>query len=318
MSETVFVLLTLLALPCTSLAPNRNIFIVRHGDKLSDCSYTNGTAKGKVFGNNPPLTAVGFVQAQLTAEFLAGHKVDLIISSPFARTQQTALPLALALGLPITLAYPLSEDRQQDGAYRVYNTALKDDGEVGLDDGTAFVGYQDTLRTLRTSVCNHMAKVAPSKTTATGAKKAKQKAKQSKRCETFNFDSLSHELWYPEGDDDFWERVSEGSSDVLDYIFNTSNTNIAMFTHATPAFSFSFGMSQASSSPESFLNVTSAIAPAGIFHFVLAPDRSLLSFEGPLNFAYEKSVLARNHTCTDPYKPDSVGKYWPPSKMKQN
>ena len=41
------------------------IFIIRHGDKLSDCSYSNGTSYAAAFGDNPPLTQTGWVQVSI-------------------------------------------------------------------------------------------------------------------------------------------------------------------------------------------------------------------------------------------------------------
>lgn len=55
------------------------------------------------------LTVAGLAQAERLAQFLAAHPIARIVSSPFARAQQSIEPLARLLGLPIELDARLRE-----------------------------------------------------------------------------------------------------------------------------------------------------------------------------------------------------------------
>ncbi len=56
--------------------------------------------------DNPPLTERGNRQAELTAKALSDRAVDQLLVSPLVRAQQTAAPIAAALGIePITLPW---------------------------------------------------------------------------------------------------------------------------------------------------------------------------------------------------------------------
>src|SRR4051794_36460674 len=74
------------------------LIFVRHGEP----AWSNdGMAV-----DNPPLTDRGNQQAELTAKALADRAVDQLLVSPLARAQQTAAPMADALGIePITLPW---------------------------------------------------------------------------------------------------------------------------------------------------------------------------------------------------------------------
>ena len=67
--------------------------------------------------HDPPLSAVGRRQAEATAAFLAGERIDHIVASPLARAQQTAQPLADRLDLPIETVDGLAEIDPFAGAY---------------------------------------------------------------------------------------------------------------------------------------------------------------------------------------------------------
>ena len=66
----------------------QRLFLVRH------CESTGQEASA-------PLTAVGQTQAIYLADHLETLGVDLLVSSPYARTQQSIAPLAQRLGLPV-------------------------------------------------------------------------------------------------------------------------------------------------------------------------------------------------------------------------
>lgn len=48
-----------------------------------------------------PLTEKGFAQARALVDLLAGHRIEVIVSSPAVRCVQTVEPLAAALGLEV-------------------------------------------------------------------------------------------------------------------------------------------------------------------------------------------------------------------------
>lgn len=58
-----------------------------------------------------PLTAEGLAQARALATFLAGHPVDLVVSSPYRRARETAAPFAAAAGVPVEIEPRLAERR---------------------------------------------------------------------------------------------------------------------------------------------------------------------------------------------------------------
>ena len=55
------------------------------------------------------LTETGRKQAQALAEFLSDYPIDMIVSSSYARAQQSIEPFAATVGLPIHLDYRLIE-----------------------------------------------------------------------------------------------------------------------------------------------------------------------------------------------------------------
>lgn len=56
-----------------------------------------------------PLTAVGHAQAVLLAEHLATAGIELLVSSPYTRAQQSIAPLAQRLSLPVETDARLAE-----------------------------------------------------------------------------------------------------------------------------------------------------------------------------------------------------------------
>jgi broad specificity phosphatase PhoE len=121
-------------------AAEQHVYIVRHGDKYSsypDCGSVgpDGGDPGEpcydpvIMGNNPPLTECGVRQAETTArwvqqELAAVGGVANIVSSPYTRCLQTALPLAKLQAAPrLHVEYLLSEDRQAEGPHAPYNAA---------------------------------------------------------------------------------------------------------------------------------------------------------------------------------------------------
>jgi len=75
----------------TTQAP-LTVFLVRHAEKMS--------------GDDPDLTAEGQVRANALADMLIDANIETIHSSDYARTRQTASPLAERLGLTVQLYDP--------------------------------------------------------------------------------------------------------------------------------------------------------------------------------------------------------------------
>jgi 2,3-bisphosphoglycerate-dependent phosphoglycerate mutase len=74
----------------------KRLFLVRH------CESTGQEALA-------PLTTVGQAQAVLLADHLETVGVDLLVSSPYTRAQQSVAPLARRLGLPVEIDTRLAE-----------------------------------------------------------------------------------------------------------------------------------------------------------------------------------------------------------------
>lgn len=77
--------------------------------------------------NNRPLTPCGITQAAHTTDWLLNRSltvgsIEHIVTSPFARTLQTALPLAKMLNKTLKVDYLLSEDKLSDGPFRAFNS----------------------------------------------------------------------------------------------------------------------------------------------------------------------------------------------------
>ena len=255
-----------------SRAP-QHIYIIRHGEKLVDCRYPNGNRKGPEFGNNSPLTARGYAQAQVVAEWLRDRDVRVVLTSPFARAQQTALATAEALGLPVRVDHRLSEERVTDGPYRLYSTRLRRAGVVGSDAGTPYVGHMEALRARR----------APAPFAAT-------------------------EIWVPEGDAEYYARIADVVADLAATDARARlRGNVAIFTHAMTAWSLCYGLTRPLwESAAAFHNRTAGMPPAGVFHVVLDVHGAPVHAEGPLDFA-TRQVPSE---CTRPHTPKTVRHFW--------
>jgi 2,3-bisphosphoglycerate-dependent phosphoglycerate mutase len=74
----------------------KRLFLVRH------CESTGQEASA-------PLTTIGQSQAVLLADHLETVEVELLVSSPYTRAQQSIAPLAQRLGLPVEIDPRLAE-----------------------------------------------------------------------------------------------------------------------------------------------------------------------------------------------------------------
>ena len=74
------------------------VYLSRHYEK----------AIGAEYAGNPPLTPLGESRAQALAELLDTMQFAAVLSTPFARTEQTAAPLAARLGMRVDTYSPSS------------------------------------------------------------------------------------------------------------------------------------------------------------------------------------------------------------------
>lgn len=81
-------LLILVILTGLTACSTSTVYIVRHAEKVSEADTSS-------------LTAEGFERAQDLAERLADERISLILTTPYRRTQQTAMPLAHEFNVPI-------------------------------------------------------------------------------------------------------------------------------------------------------------------------------------------------------------------------
>ena len=82
-------LLVLLGLFVSTAAAQSTIFIVRHAEKNENA------------GNDPDLSDAGRARAEALANALKDARITAIYATEFKRTQETAAPLAKALGLEV-------------------------------------------------------------------------------------------------------------------------------------------------------------------------------------------------------------------------
>jgi 2,3-bisphosphoglycerate-dependent phosphoglycerate mutase len=79
------------------------LILIRHG-------VTTWNLEKRFQGQmDTPLAPLGFEQAELTADALMGEPVSSIYTSDLLRAQQTALPIAEAMGLPLLAEISLRE-----------------------------------------------------------------------------------------------------------------------------------------------------------------------------------------------------------------
>jgi broad specificity phosphatase PhoE len=83
-------LLLVFAVCLSAAAAQSTIFIVRHAEKAESA------------GKDPDLSEAGRARAESLAKMLKDAKIAAIYATEFKRTQQTAAPLAKALGISVT------------------------------------------------------------------------------------------------------------------------------------------------------------------------------------------------------------------------
>jgi broad specificity phosphatase PhoE len=91
MTKRFLLSLLLLALSVSAVAAQSTIFIVRHAEKAQSSD------------NDPQLSEAGRARAESLPGTLKDAGITAIYATEFKRTQQTAAPLAKALGINITI-----------------------------------------------------------------------------------------------------------------------------------------------------------------------------------------------------------------------
>ena len=89
-----------------------SLLLVRHADALSRHDWAPDDRLR-------PLTEKGFSQSRALVDLLAGHRIEVIVSSPAVRCVQSVEPLAAALGLEIVEDAVLSEGMPLDPVRRL-------------------------------------------------------------------------------------------------------------------------------------------------------------------------------------------------------
>jgi broad specificity phosphatase PhoE len=97
LKQTIFALVLALA-AATPLAAQPTIFLVRHAERADSAPGMSPTMAA-----DPDLSAAGRVRADSLAAALKDADITAIYVTEFKRTQQTAAPLAKALGLTVKI-----------------------------------------------------------------------------------------------------------------------------------------------------------------------------------------------------------------------
>ncbi|MEU0879943.1 histidine phosphatase family protein [Lentzea sp. NPDC005914] len=102
------------------------LLLVRHGETASNIERKLDTAMP-----GPPLTELGQKQARELSDVLVGEDISAVYASIGLRAQQTALPTAERLGLPVQIL---------DGIHEIQVGSLE-----GRNDTEAYKTYLDTV-----------------------------------------------------------------------------------------------------------------------------------------------------------------------------
>ena len=96
-----FVLSLVFALFAVPAAAQQLVFVVRHAERADAVAGSSPTMAA-----DPDLSDAGRARAQSLAAALKDAKITAIFVTPFKRTQQTAEPLAKALGIDVVAIDP--------------------------------------------------------------------------------------------------------------------------------------------------------------------------------------------------------------------
>jgi broad specificity phosphatase PhoE len=116
--------------------------------------------------HDPPLNGTGLRQAEELGKHLSRERVDLVVSSPQMRAQNTAAPLAALLRLPIVTLKGLAEVDLHTDRYRSPQTIRKeypDRWDAFLKSPAGFFGWDE--ETFRLGVVSAVAETMKSEAT---------------------------------------------------------------------------------------------------------------------------------------------------------
>ena len=108
-------------------AASTTVILVRHAEKALEPA------------NDPPLTPAGEARAAALVDALGSAGVQVIYSTNWKRTQQTALPISLKLGIPVT-TFDVTPGAQGYGEMYAAELLAKHRGKVVL-----VVGHSNTV-----------------------------------------------------------------------------------------------------------------------------------------------------------------------------
>lgn len=95
MTRTILAAILLLASAAPAAAQS-TVFVVRHAERA------DGGTTNTMMGNDPDLSDAGRARAESLASALKDAGITAIFTTEYKRTQQTAAPLAKALGISVT------------------------------------------------------------------------------------------------------------------------------------------------------------------------------------------------------------------------
>ena len=90
------------------------LYLIRHGQSASN----QARVEGRLGEFDPPLTAIGEMQAERVGERMAAYGVDAIYASPLQRAYNTALPISKRTGIEVRVIDDLQEinEPMRDGS----------------------------------------------------------------------------------------------------------------------------------------------------------------------------------------------------------
>jgi probable phosphoglycerate mutase len=114
--------------------------------------------------DNPPLTELGFLQAERLATEIASEHFDEVLVSPLVRTQQTAAPILSALGMPLVIEPWLEEIRnpiwhgtpqeRAEAAWKAEKEKASHERWLGIDGGEP---VSDFVERINSGISNFLA-----------------------------------------------------------------------------------------------------------------------------------------------------------------
>jgi broad specificity phosphatase PhoE len=96
MMKRAILVTAFLVVTAATAAAQSMVFVVRHAERAD-----GGTANS-MMGNDPDLSDAGRARAESLAAMLKDAGITVIFATEYKRTQQTAAPLARALGISVT------------------------------------------------------------------------------------------------------------------------------------------------------------------------------------------------------------------------